>query len=119
MDSLQDEDTRDAIKDSILVPDDWDGEITALHGFTQTDGWNCGAFVLLSSYSRPTLILLSSYSRPTLVLLSSYSRPTPRMLLDLSQGRHASNGDKLAPHRTGVPGEEALATGWLLIRSAS
>ena len=61
MDSLYDEDDEDTLDDtlddiraalrhSILVPTDWDGHIEVIPGFTQSDGYNCGVYVLLHAY---------------------------------------------------------------------
>ena len=57
MDSLYDEDDEDTIndirstiRDSILVPDDWDGHITIIPGLQQSDSYNCGVYVLLHAY---------------------------------------------------------------------
>lgn len=43
-------DIRNALRHSVLVPPDWDEHIHIIPGFSQTDGHNCGVFVLLHAY---------------------------------------------------------------------
>jgi len=43
-------DIRNALQQSVLAPPDWDEHIHIIPGFSQTDGYNCGVYVLLHAY---------------------------------------------------------------------
>ena len=71
-----------ALQHSVLVPPDWDEHIHIIPGFSQTDGYNCGVYVLLTHTSGYTTQMAST---PCFVYTTSTvcAKPPPRPVAGL------------------------------------